>query len=221
MADWKIALTWTIFALTYGGLALGRIPGLRTDRAGIALVGATLLLVTGTVRLDEAISPASIDYKTLLLLFGMMIVVGSLRLSGFFERLTNLGAAAHHHAWRNAGRDHRPVGSAIGIFDQRRRLRRHDAAGGARCPAVEIRSPAPSDRIGDGGQHRLDRHDHGKSAKHLHRCPLGHLVSCLCRPADACGTCRAGDRLRRGGGGLSRAVDGSREAAARRCDAGR
>jgi Na+/H+ antiporter NhaD/arsenite permease-like protein len=90
VADWKIALTWTIFALTYGGLALGRIPGLRTDRAGIALVGATLLLVTGVITLDEAIHPDSIDYKTLLLLFGMMIVVGSLRLAGVFERLTGL-----------------------------------------------------------------------------------------------------------------------------------
>jgi len=90
VAHWTVALTWIIFVLTYGGLALGRIPGLRTDRAGIALVGATLLLVTGVVTLDEAISPQSIDYKTLLLLFGMMIVVGSLRLSGFFERLTGL-----------------------------------------------------------------------------------------------------------------------------------
>ncbi|HEX4146558.1 MAG TPA: anion transporter [Pirellulales bacterium] len=90
MAHWTIALTWIIFALTYGGLALGRIPGLRTDRAGIALVGATLLLLGGAVTLDEAVSPRSIDYKTLLLLFGMMIVVGALRLSGFFERLTGL-----------------------------------------------------------------------------------------------------------------------------------
>ena len=47
MAHWTVTLTWIIFALTYGGLALGRIPGLRTDRAGIALIGATLLLVTG------------------------------------------------------------------------------------------------------------------------------------------------------------------------------
>jgi Na+/H+ antiporter NhaD/arsenite permease-like protein len=87
--DWIVVLTWTIFALTYAGLALGKIPGLRTDRAGIALVGATLMLVTGVVSLDEAVSTRSIDYKTLLLLFGMMIVVGGLRLSGFFERLAN------------------------------------------------------------------------------------------------------------------------------------
>jgi len=31
--------TATIFVLTYAGVALGRIPGLRLDRAGIALTG--------------------------------------------------------------------------------------------------------------------------------------------------------------------------------------
>ncbi len=100
MPDWTLFLTWTIFTLTYAGLALGRIPGLRTDRAGIALVGATLLLVTGVLSLDEAVSDRSIDYKTLLLLFGMMIVVGGLKLSGFFLQLT---AAALKHIASPAG----------------------------------------------------------------------------------------------------------------------
>src|SRR5580692_8294251 len=60
------------------------------DRAGIALVGATLMLVTGVLSLNQAISPDSIDFKTLFLLFGMMLVVGVLRLSGFFERMTGM-----------------------------------------------------------------------------------------------------------------------------------
>ncbi len=80
-------LTTLIFAVTYFGLAVGRFPGLRMDRAGIALVGATLMLVCGAVTFAQAVSPESIDYKTLALLFGMMVVVGFLRLSGFFERL--------------------------------------------------------------------------------------------------------------------------------------
>jgi Na+/H+ antiporter NhaD/arsenite permease-like protein len=90
VTDSTIWLTWIIFALTYAGLALGRVPGLRTDRAGIALVGATLMLVTGLLSLEQAVSPQSIDFKTLFLLFGMMIVVGALRLSGCFERLTGM-----------------------------------------------------------------------------------------------------------------------------------
>jgi Na+/H+ antiporter NhaD/arsenite permease-like protein len=60
------------------------------DRAGIAFVGATLMLVAGVLSLEQAVSPDSIDYKTLFLLFGMMIVVGALRLSGFFERLIGM-----------------------------------------------------------------------------------------------------------------------------------
>jgi Na+/H+ antiporter NhaD/arsenite permease-like protein len=83
-------LTWIIFVGTYAGLALGRVPGLRMDRAGIALVGATLMLITGVVSLNQAVSPDSIDFKTLFLLFGMMIVVGVLRLSGFFELLVGV-----------------------------------------------------------------------------------------------------------------------------------
>ncbi len=81
-------LTTAIFALTYLGLAVGKVPGLRMDRAGIALVGATLMLVTGLLTLEQAVSEESIDYKTLALLFGMMVVIGLLRLSGFFEHLT-------------------------------------------------------------------------------------------------------------------------------------
>jgi Na+/H+ antiporter NhaD/arsenite permease-like protein len=88
--DLTVWLTWGIFVTTYVGLALGKVPGLRMDRAGIALVGATLMLVTRTLSLEQAVGTDSIDYKTLFLLFGMMIVVGLLRLSGFFTRLTGL-----------------------------------------------------------------------------------------------------------------------------------
>jgi hypothetical protein len=40
-----LTLAW--FTLTYVGLAIGSLPGLRTDRPGIALVGAALVLATG------------------------------------------------------------------------------------------------------------------------------------------------------------------------------
>ena len=83
-------LTWLIFVATYGGLALGKVPGLRIDRAGIAFVGATLMLATGVLGLEQAVSPESIDFETLFLLFGMMIVVSVLRLSGFFVRLAGI-----------------------------------------------------------------------------------------------------------------------------------
>ena len=47
-------LATAIFGLTYLGLAIGRVPGLRIDRAGIALVGAAAMLAAGVLGLDEA-----------------------------------------------------------------------------------------------------------------------------------------------------------------------
>lgn len=84
-------LVAAIFGLTYLGLAIGRVPGLRIDRAGIALVGAAAMLATGVLGLDEA--AAAIDFETIVLLFGMMIVVTFLRLAGFFAIATDRLAA--------------------------------------------------------------------------------------------------------------------------------
>ncbi len=92
-------LTLVLFVLTYAGLALGKVPGLRMDRAGIALVGASLMLVFEVLKFEQAVSPDSIDCKTLALLFGMMVVVGFLRLSGFLRRLTTR-ALEHIHSPR-------------------------------------------------------------------------------------------------------------------------
>ena len=57
-------------------------PGLSIDRAGIALVGAGLMVGSGALSLDDAYK--AIDLDTIALLLGMMIVVANLRLSGFF-----------------------------------------------------------------------------------------------------------------------------------------
>jgi Na+/H+ antiporter NhaD/arsenite permease-like protein len=78
-----------IFVLTYLGLAFGKVPGLRMDRAAIAFLGATVMLIVGAMTVSEAMGPDSMDYETLLLLFGMMVVVGFLRLSGAFVRLAH------------------------------------------------------------------------------------------------------------------------------------
>jgi Na+/H+ antiporter NhaD/arsenite permease-like protein len=81
----QVWLTLAVFALTYLGLALGRLPGLRTDRAGIALVGAALMMAGGVVSFREAVR--AVDFETIVLLLGMMVVVAYLRRAGFFARL--------------------------------------------------------------------------------------------------------------------------------------
>ncbi len=70
------------FAFTFGVLAFGALPGLRLDRTGAAVVGAGAMVASGVLSLEEAWR--AIHYETLLLLFGMMIVVANLRLAGFF-----------------------------------------------------------------------------------------------------------------------------------------
>jgi Na+/H+ antiporter NhaD/arsenite permease-like protein len=74
------------FAGTYFGLAVGRLPGFRVDRTGVAIIGAAVMVLSGAVSWDRAV--ASVDAHTLVLLFGMMIVAAYLRLSGFFHLVT-------------------------------------------------------------------------------------------------------------------------------------
>ncbi|MEA2756795.1 MAG: hypothetical protein QOJ54_3084 [Aliidongia sp.] len=81
-----------IFVGSYLALAIGRIPGLQIDRAGIALVGAGLMVASGALPLVDAYK--AIDLDTVTLLLGMMIVVANLRLSGFFA-LANRWVAAY------------------------------------------------------------------------------------------------------------------------------
>src|SRR5579872_5808609 len=76
-----------IFVGTYLVMAVGRLPGFRVDRTGAAIVGASLMLAANILSVEEAY--AAINYDTIMLLFGMMIVVANLRLSGFFAVVSN------------------------------------------------------------------------------------------------------------------------------------
>jgi Na+/H+ antiporter NhaD/arsenite permease-like protein len=75
-------LALAIFALTYFTIATGKLPPLRLDRAGAALAGAIAMSIIGAVHRQQAL--AAVDFSTLALLLGMMIVVANLRLSGAF-----------------------------------------------------------------------------------------------------------------------------------------
>src|SRR5262245_41162807 len=83
----KPLLALTIFAGAYVGLSLGRLPPFRIDRTGVAIVGATAMVVAGVLDWNAAV--AAVDARTLALLFGMMIVAAYLRISGFFGLVTS------------------------------------------------------------------------------------------------------------------------------------
>ena len=84
-----------ILCLTYFWTALGRFPGLRLDRAGIALLGGAAMIACGPLTLEEAFR--AIDVDTIALLLGMTIVVAHLKVSGAFHAL---GVLAIEHAHR-------------------------------------------------------------------------------------------------------------------------
>lgn len=65
------------------GVAVGRYPWLRMNRATIAFAGAVLLILLRAISLDQAY--AAIDLNTLSLLLAMMILNVNLRLAGFFQ----------------------------------------------------------------------------------------------------------------------------------------
>lgn len=76
-----------IFAVTYLGLAMGRVPGLKLNRVGIVLLGAIAMMIFAGVTTNEVIS--YINWPTIFLLFGFFVISAQLRLSGFYDQIAN------------------------------------------------------------------------------------------------------------------------------------
>jgi Na+/H+ antiporter NhaD/arsenite permease-like protein len=72
-----------IFIITYIGIIFTRLPRMNIDRPSAAFFGAVAMILFGVVTFDEAIK--AIDFNTIALLLGMMIIVATLELDGFFE----------------------------------------------------------------------------------------------------------------------------------------
>ncbi|OPZ14084.1 MAG: Inner membrane protein YbiR [Alphaproteobacteria bacterium ADurb.BinA280] len=70
-----------VFVLVYLGMALGRVPGLRIGRSGMAMSGAAVLLVSGAVPQGLA---AAMDWPTVTLLFALMLIGAHFAESGAF-----------------------------------------------------------------------------------------------------------------------------------------
>ena len=132
------------------------------------------MVASGALPLDDAYK--AIDFGTITLLLGMMIVVANLRLSGFFA-LANAWVARHAR---------RPllllvaVVAVSGVFSA---FLVNDAICLVMAPlVVELTvGPAPQSRAvsarrGDGIECRLHRDDHRQSAEHHDRQLLRHSL---------------------------------------------
>lgn len=80
-------LTFIIILLALMGIATGSYPNFRMNRATIALVASTALIIIGAITLDQAFK--AIDINIIVLIFSMMILNINLRLSGFFNIITS------------------------------------------------------------------------------------------------------------------------------------
>ena len=89
MSPNKIILA--IFAVTYVGIAVGHIPGLKLNRVGIALLGGIGMMIFGGIPTARAM--AFINAPTICLLFGFFVISAQLRLSGFYDQVAERLAA--------------------------------------------------------------------------------------------------------------------------------
>jgi Na+/H+ antiporter NhaD/arsenite permease-like protein len=74
-----------IFAVTYLGIAMGHVPGLKLNRVGIALLGAIAMMIFGGIGTGDVVS--YINWPTIFLLFGFFVLSAQLRLSGFYDQV--------------------------------------------------------------------------------------------------------------------------------------
>ncbi|CAA7601335.1 Arsenical pump membrane protein, ArsB [Acididesulfobacillus acetoxydans] len=66
---------------------LGKSPVFRVDRAGAAIIGATMTVATGVLTFAQA--TRAVDYRTIILLFAMMLITSYMNIIGLFEHLSN------------------------------------------------------------------------------------------------------------------------------------
>ena len=79
-------ISFLILMVTLFIFTVGKSPIFRVDRAGVAIIGASLTIATG-MTFDQAVS--AVDYRTIVLLFSMMIITSYLNLSGLFQLVGN------------------------------------------------------------------------------------------------------------------------------------
>ncbi len=81
-----MSIVLIVFLVVYLGMILGHLPWLRVDRASVALGGAIALLATS--RMTEAQAIASVDFGTIGMLFGLMLISIQLEMAGVYGYLS-------------------------------------------------------------------------------------------------------------------------------------
>lgn len=83
-----------IFVITFLGIIFTRLPGVNIDRPSAAFFGAVAMIVFGVISFEEAV--LAIDYNTIALLLGMIIIIAVLELDGFFTLIAEKTISLSH-----------------------------------------------------------------------------------------------------------------------------
>ena len=153
-----------IFVASYLALAIGKVPGLSIDRAGVALVGACLMVASGALPLEDAYKAIDLDTH-----HAAARHDDRRRQSAAVRLLRGRHGWVVRRAQRPAGaawRGRRGVGRVLGLPGQRRDLPGAGAAGAGADARAEAQAGAVPAGGGDGVERRLDRDDHRQSAEH-------------------------------------------------------
>ncbi|MBL8579885.1 MAG: transporter [Mesorhizobium sp.] len=86
-------LTLLIFLLVYLAMGLGTLPGFKVDRTGASVVGGVAMLAAGSISAQAAWT--AIDYSSLGMLFGLMVVSAAFSVSGFYAWTARRVAETH------------------------------------------------------------------------------------------------------------------------------
>lgn len=87
-----------LFIVTYTGIIFTRLPKVNIDRPSAAFLGAVAMVIFGVLSFQEAVY--AVDYNTIALLLGMMVIISTLQLDGFFELVANNTIRLAHTPFR-------------------------------------------------------------------------------------------------------------------------
>lgn len=86
LEKWKEMITLSIFLMTYLCVAIGQGKKIRLDRTGFALLGAFTMVTLGCLGFNEAVG--CIDFRTLALVFTLMLISSQLHYAGFYSEIS-------------------------------------------------------------------------------------------------------------------------------------
>lgn len=87
LAEIRILAAYAVFFWSYFVFAVGKFPGMKIDRPGMAIIGAVLMFAFRVVQPSDALR--LIDFSTIVLLFSMMLIVAYLHQAGLFDWVTH------------------------------------------------------------------------------------------------------------------------------------